>query len=209
MIRAVLFDLWDTLAYMTGIAEVVQQMRDALGPERTAALRPIMAQWHREAMSTDEVVDLVREQGALVAEQERLLRARLEFGVMQLYPDTLPTLEALRRRGRKVGLLSNSPESTGKQIRSMGLVPLFDTVCLSYESGFLKPEPEFFALAAKGLGIPIPEILMVGDSQSSDIDGALGVGMSAVQIDRTAAAPTEGIITDLTQLLALPELAAK
>ncbi len=45
-----------------------------------------------------------------------------------------------------------------------------------------KPSPAFFATALEGLGIPAPEVAMVGDDIETDIGGAQGCGMQGILV---------------------------
>lgn len=65
-----------------------------------------------------------------------------------------------------------------KRIEKSGLQPYFDKVFVSEDSGHQKPEKEYFQFVLDN----IPEknkakILIVGDSQSSDILGGINVGI--------------------------------
>ena len=56
----------------------------------------------------------------------------------------------------------------------------FTDIVISQEVGIQKPDPEVFRIAAERLGVPDgSRILMIGDSLTSDIDGALAFGIDA------------------------------
>ena len=62
------------------------------------------------------------------------------------------------------------------------------SVALEYAAGVEaavvgKPNPAFFELALKDMGLPADQALMVGDDLESDIGGAIGAGMEAVQVE--------------------------
>jgi len=58
-----------------------------------------------------------------------------------------------------------------------------EAIILSYEHGFIKPEPEIYALVANQLRLKPEEILFTGDTQKADIDGPQKFGMAAMHID--------------------------
>lgn len=61
--------------------------------------------------------------------------------------------------------------------------PFFRHLVISAEYGFFKPDPRLFFKAAELMGCAPAECLVVGDSLSSDIKGALNAGMDACWFD--------------------------
>ena len=68
---------------------------------------------------------------------------------------------------------------------SLGIRHFFDTVILSSETGYCKPDPEIFAAGASAVGVPPSEALFVGDSPHDDVEAAIRAGFSALLIDRS------------------------
>jgi putative hydrolase of the HAD superfamily len=56
----------------------------------------------------------------------------------------------------------------------------FSFVVFSDEIGAAKPAPIVFQRAAEGLGVPLADIVHVGDRESNDVAGPLATGMRAV-----------------------------
>ena len=75
------------------------------------------------------------------------------------------------------------PGSARRKTAEIDLRDLFATVIDSSVVGFTKPDPRIFALALERLGVDAADALMVGDSPSADVDGALAVGIRAALID--------------------------
>lgn len=98
-----------------------------------------------------------------------------------LHPEILPMLEELKQRNIKIGLISNCFSEEAKVIHESVLAPYFDVMCLSYELGMRKPEPEIYAECARRLGIKASECLYVGDGGSSELEAASAFGMTALQ----------------------------
>ena len=93
-------------------------------------------------------------------------------------------LDALRRRGLRLALVSNtaSPEWLLRPVlERQGLVERVDAVVLSSEVGKRKPHPAIFERALEELGVRAPEALFVGDRLQADVAGASLVGMRTVQ----------------------------
>ncbi|HKV55831.1 MAG TPA: HAD-IA family hydrolase [Candidatus Binataceae bacterium] len=99
-------------------------------------------------------------------------------------PEAVPTLEALRRHGLTLGVVSNFDHRLYRILDGLGLRRCFDSVTISSEAGFAKPAPELFEMALKHHGIRADQALHVGDSEHLDVAGATGAGIAAVLIDR-------------------------
>lgn len=83
------------------------------------------------------------------------------------------------KAGHKLGLLSNVAGNYLHQIFTEGQLALFDAIVLSFKSGFIKPQPEAFANAAKELGVDISECVFI-DDQERNVNGAREAGMKAI-----------------------------
>jgi HAD superfamily hydrolase (TIGR01549 family) len=117
----------------------------------------------------------------------------------ELYEDALPTLDLLRERGHKIGLLSNSARDLGEFVAHHGLT--VDAVLTSRTHGKTKPHETIFRRMLGLLEVAPPEAVMVGDTIEDDVDGALAVGMRAVLVDRDGRYPERESIPDLRALL--------
>jgi putative hydrolase of the HAD superfamily len=131
-------------------------------------------------------------------------------------PSARETLAALRSRGVKVGLLSNTlwPRSQHeKWLARDGVLDLFDGAVFSSELAWMKPHPEAFRAAMAAVGVRDPaRVVFVGDRPYEDIHGAKSVGMRAVlvphsRIPEDQRGPVEGeadaIISVLLDLVPL------
>ena len=96
-----------------------------------------------------------------------------------------------------VGLLTNGfrEEQHAKLKRFPELHAHAATVIISEEVGVMKPHPALFAHAAEAAATPPEKILYIGDSLTSDVEGARGAGWHAAWYtphDEAADAP-EGV----------------
>jgi len=100
----------------------------------------------------------------------------------ELYDDVQPVLAELRRGGVKIGLVSNS----ARDIREFALhhALAIDAGISSFHHGKTKPHASIFRVVLELLEVAPEDAAMVGDTVEDDIDGALGVGMHAVLVDR-------------------------
>jgi putative hydrolase of the HAD superfamily len=116
------------------------------------------------------------------------------------YDDTLPTLMALRERGLKVGLVSNTMwpgEYHRRELERHGLMPYLDHTVFSADVGVWKPQPGIYRLSLDALRVAANEAVFVGDMPEHDIIGAQGVGMRGVY-KRNDGFPSGGVQPDAT-----------
>jgi putative hydrolase of the HAD superfamily len=126
----------------------------------------------RFALPEDELAELVR----LHEEMELLVRPRLVPGVRD-------ALEALRGR-YKLAVISDAIFSPGRALRQLlqgeHLHGFFEAMVFSDEAGFSKPDPRVFELAAGTLGVPVAQLVHVGDRDHTDVSGARKAGARAI-----------------------------
>jgi putative hydrolase of the HAD superfamily len=125
-------------------------------------------------------------------------------------PDAAPLLRELRRRGIKVGVLSNTmwPRDAHERIFNRDeIFELIDGAVYTSEIPWTKPHPEAFRAAMRAIGATDPaECVFVGDRPYDDVHGAKGAGMRAVLVpnsDVPAFSGTEpdAVISRLADLL--------
>jgi putative hydrolase of the HAD superfamily len=101
-------------------------------------------------------------------------------------PDAAPLLRELRRRGIKIGVLSNTmwPRAAHERIFIRDeIFDLLDGAVYSSEIPWTKPHPEAFRAAMQAVGVTDPaECVYVGDRPYDDVHGAKRVGMRAVLV---------------------------
>jgi putative hydrolase of the HAD superfamily len=122
------------------------------------------------------------------------------------------TLEQLSKQ-YTLGIISDTIHTTGRGLRTMmeqqGILKYFRVLIFSDEVGASKPAPLVFERASKELGVPFAEIVHVGDRESNDVEGPLGMGMKAILftgvLDRGSANTRASAIcrtfTDLPQII--------
>lgn len=93
-------------------------------------------------------------------------------------------LESLRRRGLKLGLVSNAfdpPRLLHRDLADAGVAERLDAAVFSSEVGKRKPHPEIFERALGSLGVEPEAAVFVGDRLYEDVRGAGELGMVTVQ----------------------------
>jgi putative hydrolase of the HAD superfamily len=154
-------------------------------------------------------LDVTREQAAAILDAAYVSGAE---GGKAPYPDARSTLLELRRRGFRLGIVTNRAfggERFRTDLREAGLDIGWDAAAVSVEVGYLKPHPALFEAALKELGATPAETLMVGNSLAEDVAGAQRLGMAAAW--RRSAPDAEDVQPDYTfddvaELLELPVL---
>lgn len=110
--------------------------------------------------------------------------------VVVAFPDAAPTLERLVPEGYRLGVVSNTTQSSEwhlrAALRATGLEPFFDVVVTSFDVGRDKPEPDIFRRALESLRCHPTEAVMVGNDVVADIAGAAALGMTTVLVARGA-----------------------
>ena len=106
-----------------------------------------------------------------------------------LDPQALPTLQALRAKGLRLGVLSNFDHypHVYRILQEAHCSELLDAVIVSGEVGLKKPDPLIFKLALARLGAAPACTLFVGDHPEQDFEGAQQAGLVALLLQRSAA----------------------
>ena len=141
-------------------------------------------------------------------EISRLFR-RLTTRKLALYPSARQVLQALRKQGHTVTLLSNAQESfTLPELKRLGLETCFDHIFLSSRYGFRKPSPAFFGLLPQA-GMDPADCLMIGNDDVCDCRGAAEAGMDSLYIRTEQSPPLSGPLPrrcrQITSLRDIPE----
>ena len=100
------------------------------------------------------------------------------------YPDAVPTLAELMRRGYKLGVIANQKYGTKLRLKSWNLLRLFEVIAASAELGMSKPDPAIFEWALKQADCSPQNAVMVGDRMDNDMAPANRLGMHSVRLKR-------------------------
>ncbi len=119
----------------------------------------------------------------------------------RLYPDALPILETLKRKGKILGIVSNWDSRLFGICEGLGLTSVFDFILASATVGAAKPHPLIFQEALKRSKVAPHEALHVGDSLKDDVQGARQAGIHAVLVDRRGLRPSQALTISALQFL--------
>lgn len=137
-----------------------------------------------------------------------------------LLEDVIPTLQELRRRGYRLGVVTNGGSFLqNSKVDYTNLRPYIDLTVVSGDEGVHKPSAELFRRAAARLGVPCEACLYVGDHPVNDIGGAIAADMVPIRVDYGFPTnhpaydkPLPPHVTEihrLSELLTLPSLCAE
>lgn len=107
----------------------------------------------------------------------------------EVYPDVVETLSALAASGLPLGVVSNWDRRLPQLLARLGLDAFFDAVVTSSDCGVEKPHPLIFERCLRQIDVEPRHAVHVGDHALEDVEGARGVGMQAVRVDRRAPGP--------------------
>ncbi len=101
-----------------------------------------------------------------------------------LMEDARPVLGRLREAGFRLGVVTNGYATMQrKKIAYHELGDCVDFVLVSEEVGAHKPAPDIFEAAINRAGCDPENVLFVGDTADTDLEGACNAGVEAVLID--------------------------
>ncbi|MCL6442203.1 MAG: HAD family hydrolase [Alicyclobacillus sp.] len=106
------------------------------------------------------------------------LRAK-SIPFQRIRPDILGMLHALKRRGVKLGLISNCAPEEVEGLASSALGAAFDDMVLSFQVGLAKPCREIYQLACDRLDVDPVNSVFIGDGGSNELVGARQAGLHA------------------------------
>ena len=194
MIKAVFFDIDDTLYDTSGFAKLARKA--ALNAMIDAGL-PLS---HDDAYTL--LREIIKEKGSNYDRHLNVLTKESFWGrkpllialwndhlsqrkicLLRLFPETMSALIHLKAHGYHLGVISNG--LTIKQYEKLvrlGLHHFFDSVVTSQEAGVEKPDVAIFELAMETMDCKAENSVMIGNSFNDDILGAINAGMSAVYL---------------------------
>jgi putative hydrolase of the HAD superfamily len=102
----------------------------------------------------------------------------------RVYPEVPETLARLRGAGLRLVVVSNWDASLDQVLVRVGLRSALDGVISSAVVGAAKPDPLPFQRGLELAGAAAHEAVHVGDSETEDVSGALGAGITPMLLRR-------------------------
>ena len=221
-IRAVTFDLWNTLLTSTpGAVEIRSRSWREVIVERgldigddllhgTLSMLPTRfdEEWRagRQYGPTEALADCFTAFGDRLASEDRdALAAAFEAASYELkvapVADAADVLSAVAATGVAVGIISDTTLAVGRHLRTYldqhRILQHVTFAAFSDEVGVYKPDPAIFRVALDGLGIDDPTtVAHVGDLMRTDVAGARAMGMVTVRFRGVVDDPEDGAEAD-------------
>jgi putative hydrolase of the HAD superfamily len=192
--KAVIFDLFGTLVYKFPVDEsikVLQEMAEVLNVPQNEFVRlwfSTFSERHSGCFpDLDADIDYVAQRlGAQPDSQQIKTAARINLEYVSTHivprPGAVFLLEYLRSNTYKIGLVSNWSDEVSSVWRDIPISKYFDVSIFSCKAGIMKPDPRIYQMALEQLSVRAGECLFIGDGDSSEMNGAVEVGMDALLI---------------------------
>lgn len=116
-------------------------------------------------------------------------------------PQVRPLWEGLRKRGLRIGVLSNTIWSRAyhrELFERDGVLDLVDGDVYSSEIDHVKPHPEAFRAACAAVGVEPEQAAYVGDRHFEDVHGPQQIGMRAIWIPHSDIPEDQQVTVDVT-----------
>ncbi len=196
-IQGVLFDWRGTLFHDLGDADWVRSSAESIGRELSdSKVEGINQQIARVDGDADVRAARIRADASVQAHRaatlfhfqkagldDELARAIYERdGMLDAsfpYPETSRVLSQLKSKGCRIAIVSDIHYDLRPLFRHHGLDGYVDAWALSFEHGWVKPEPEAFLTALQMLKLEPEAALMVGDRTERD-GGAVALGIQTL-----------------------------
>jgi putative hydrolase of the HAD superfamily len=184
--RAVIFDLWNTIAEWPHErwAEVRPRVAERFGlsPEE------FDSRWYGELAhmrETQPFADVLALFDLSPEVAEEVVSMRREVTRQGLVPvlGAVETLTTLRERGLKTGLITVCSEDVALLWPETPFHGLFDAEVFSATCGLRKPDPRIYRLALDRLGVEPADAVFVGDGANDELGGAERLGMRAIGVE--------------------------
>ena len=193
MVKAVVFDLDDTLIserqYIeSGFKVVSKFIGDKYNLDNDIVFECMNMLFEE---SSKEVFNRVLDSFKIKYSKEELLYLikvyREHTPEIEFFDDVIPTLEMLREKGMKLGIITDGyKETQSRKIEVLKCKELFDEIIITDEFGreFWKPHEKSYKLIAERLGVKLNEMIYVGDNVAKDFVTANELGITSICIQR-------------------------
>lgn len=193
MVRAVLFDLFETLITESGLQPTrASSVGTALGlPDKAfrvawKARRPrvIVGRLSFADALTEISRSLIGGVDSAAVEHVCEERAREKTSAFAAPDEEIAALVSrLRERGLSLAVVSNCFAEDVRAWPLWPLAPHFKCPVFSCAAGVAKPDPEIYLKATRGLGVEPDEAIFVGDGGDDELSGAERASLRAFRAD--------------------------
>lgn len=220
-IKAFAFDAYGTLFDVFSVTALCEQLFPGKGNAlaqlwrakqlQYSLLRSLMGRHKDFWQLTDDGLVFASKSLKLDLTPEKRKRLMEAYLSLTAFPDVKPGLEALKKQGLRLAILSNGePRMLEAAAKSAGIDSLLDTIISVEEVKIFKVSPRVYNLGPERMKVNNAELGFVS-SNSWDVNGAASAGLTTLWIQRSPGEPPEELgftadrvvsaITDLAPLV--------
>jgi 2-haloacid dehalogenase len=200
-IKAFAFDAYGTLFDVFSVTALCEQLFPGKGNAlaqlwrakqlQYSLLRSLMGHYKDFWQLTEDGLVYTSKSLKLDLTPEKRKRLMEAYFSLAAFPDVKPGLEALKKHGLKLAILSNGEaKMLEAAAKSAGIYDLLDRIISAEEVKIFKPSPRVYNLGPKRMNVSKAELGFVS-SNSWDISGAASAGLMTFWIERSAGEPPE------------------
>ncbi len=182
--KAYIFDLYNTLVYTHSKNSIYKKHFQALhlDDSESKQLRNLIMTQNFSFKELENLINTTfnKEFDSALLEKE----LKQEISLIKCYEDTIPYLEAKKKEGYKLGLISNLATPYKEAVKNLDLEKYFDYITFSCDVGYQKPQKEIYYHTLLQLKLQSQQAIMIGDSKRNDFDAPTSLGMYARHLQR-------------------------
>lgn len=188
----VIFDLFHTLTSLEAVKAPGERTADILGVSRQDWNTQLIE--HSYERLTGKIKDpykiiehLARAfnpsiQSDTVTRAVKTRTARFHYALKHPDKDTILTLQQLKEKKKKIGLVSNADVMEKAGWSDSPLCGFFDCAVFSCDAGYMKPDPEIYCACLTHLKVQPEECIYAGDGSHDELKTAHELGMTTVLV---------------------------
>jgi len=187
--KAIIFDLDNTLYdveqyYLGAFKEIAKYLSKKYGLSKQEIYKRLVNRWREKTSMYPHLFNDLLDFFNLKNELENIIKIFNDYdGELKPYSDVIPTLNELKERNYKLGIITDgNVERQKRKIKLLGLDRFFDIIVFTKELDNPKPSEIPFQRAIDKLGVKSQECFFVGDNPLIDFEGAKKVGMKTVRL---------------------------
>lgn len=182
MKKGLIFDLYDTLIFLRKKNYPFSKVMDFFGINSHQRLI-----WRETLLTSSfsQLSDFLRIQGLSDPPDIPIFETALteEINSAEIFEEVYSVLDELKENYLLV-LASNLATPYKAPYFYLELDYYFHATYFSCDIGLKKPDKAFFELIIKEIGLPKSDLIMIGNSFTSDVNGAQNAGIDAILVNR-------------------------
>ncbi len=186
--KAVIFDLWNTLIFKKG-----KNLTTAIAEYYSLPYDSVYEWIRLSSLAKDKsdkyyYIKMICQANSIIFEEkDKIFFDKLYdnyYKECYWIDGAQEILKLLKKRGYKIGILSNSSEISYNIIDNFKLHSYVDNIVLSCEVGYLKPDPRIFQQILQNLNLSENEVIIIGDKITTDVLGAKIMGIDIIYFNK-------------------------